>query len=365
MSTTTTTTGTSATTTTAATTSDDVQIFWVTRHGDRLDNHDASWHTTTKTPEDTPLSQIGHLQAEEVAKFILSHDEKVSHVLASPFLRAIETAVPLSRALSIPIALEASVWETGCRNPPPSHLDKFNLQKGYESCFIPECGEHPSEFRPRLARAAATLLTRFPHGSGNVAIFSHADPVAYLVTELCAMDPTLTGPVAPTSLFRLERRKGESHFRLVLNSSIEHLSRFGKTEPCHPIHFFHDWCQLFEEMRQQKVVDMNFRWPPKPHEMEVFKKQWHERYTRLLVQGKTDKFPILKPRPSPEKVKFRCPKCDVVSFVAEQLMKNAPRGHSLSCWSCKQSYLLSSIVLWRPPEPQTSAVAPKAETKVT
>jgi phosphohistidine phosphatase SixA len=121
----------------------------------------------------------------------------VSHILASPFLRTIETAVPLSKASNVLIKLEASVWETGCRNPPPSHQDKeFPLHKeGYESCFIPECGEHPSEFRPRLARSAAVLLDRFPHGSGNVAIFSHADPVAYLVTELCGMDPTLTGPM--------------------------------------------------------------------------------------------------------------------------------------------------------------------------
>jgi broad specificity phosphatase PhoE len=341
---------TTSTTSTTVAITDDVQIFWVIRHGDRLDNHDSTWHTTTKTPEDTPLSAIGHQQAQDVAKFILSSDEKVSHILASPFLRTIETAVPLSKASNVPIKLEASVWETGCRNPPPSHHDKdFPLHKeGYESCFIPECGEHPSEFRPRLARSAAGLLQRFPHGSGNVAIFSHADPVAYLVTELCAMDPTLTGPVAPTSLFRLERRKGETHFRLILNSSIAHLSRLGKTEPCHPIHFFHDWCQLFEDMRNQKVADPSFRWPPKSHEMDVFKQHWHERYTRLLVQGKTDKFPVVKPRPTPEKVKFKCPKCDVVSFIPEQLMKEAPRGHSLSCWSCKQSYLLSSIVLWRP-----------------
>lgn len=313
-----------------------------------MDNHDATWHKTTKTPGDTPLSSIGHVQAEEVARFILSGDEKVTHILASPFLRAIETAVPLSKATKIPIKLEASVWETGCREPPPSHLDKnFPLEtEGYESCFIPECGEHPSEFRPRLARAAASLLTRFPVHTGNVAIFSHADPVAYLVTELCAMDPTLTGPVAPTSLFRLERKRGESHFRLVSNSSIAHLSQFGKTEPCHPVHFFHDWCQLFEDMRNQQLVDSNFKWPPRRHEMDVFKKQWNARYTRLLTEGKTGTFPVIKARPTPEKAKFRCPKCDVVSFIPEQLLKTAPSDHSLTCWSCKQSYQLSSVAVW-------------------
>jgi broad specificity phosphatase PhoE len=331
------------------TSSEEVQIFWVLRHGDRQDNHDPNWHATTKTPEDTPLSAIGHQQSEEAAKFILSQDQKVEHILASPFLRAIETAMPLAKATGLPIKLEASVWETGCRNPPPSHTDKgFPLHSGHTSVFIPECGEHPNEFRPRLARSAKGIAAKFPFGSGNVAIFSHADPTAYLVTEFCGIDPAITGPVAPTSIFKMERKRGESNFRLVLNSSIEHISKLGRTEPCHPIHFFHDWCYLFEEMRQLKVVDANFRWPPKKQEMELFKKHWHDRYNRLLREGRSEKFPVIKPKPDGEKVKFRCPKpkCNVVSFIPEQLFKNAPPNHNINCWSCKQTFCISEI---RPP----------------
>lgn len=254
----------------------DTQIFWIIRHGDRLDNHDSEWKKTAKFREDTPLSPIGHIQAADVARYITANDNNVKHIISSPFLRTIETATPISKLTNIPIKLEKSIWETGCRNPPPPHNEEgfFLDTSGYESAFQPTCGERPHEFQPRLARAAAALAARFPVGCGNVCIFSHADPVAYLVTEFCGIDPTLTGPVAPCTIFRIERRKDDPKFCVQVNSSIDHLSVLGKTEPCHPIHAYHDWCQLFTEMRQARVVEMTYRWPPTALELPKLKKAY-------------------------------------------------------------------------------------------
>lgn len=330
-----------------------VQVIWVVRHGDRMDSFDSSWKKTAKHRGDTPLSPTGHIQAEEVAKWILK-TEKVppKHILASPFLRTIQTATPLSKMMNLPIKLEKSVWETGCRNPPPPHdQEGFPLDTtGYESGFEPTCGERPTDFRPRLARAAEIIRKRFPVEEGNVIVFSHADPVAYLVSELCGMDPTLTGPVIPCSIFRLERRPGDELFKCVHNSGVQHLSIIGRTEPCHPIHFFHDWCRLFEEMRQNNLVPETFRWPPQEgHEMDAFKKSWTERYTKLLVEGKTDTFPVIgPPRQSRRKVQFECLKCGVVSYVRKSMFKTAPPHHVINCWKCKGRFLLHDIPL--PPE---------------
>lgn len=338
---------------------EDIQRFWVIRHGDRLDNHDRSWKKAAKFREDTPLSPVGHIQAADVANAIAAEDNGITQILASPFLRTIQTSLPLSRKLNIPIKLESSVWETGCRQPPPPHFDEgFPLDtSGYESCFEPTCGECPDDFRPRLARAAKALSARFPFGSGNVAIFSHADPVAYLVTELCGIDPAITGPVSVCSIFKLERRRDEKHFRVIYNSSIEHLSVIGKTEPCHPIHAYHDWCRLFEEMRQANLVGITFRWPPQPHELPALKKAWKERYTRLLVDGKTDTFPVIgPPRQSRRKHKFDCPLCNVVSYIPKSLFKTAPPSHIINCWKCKGSFLLTSI-----PKPEKESKEKKSK----
>ena len=151
-------------------------------------------------------------------------------------------------ATNIKLKLENSIWETGSRRPPPDHRGAgFPVvpETDYASAFTPTCGEHSKDFRPRLARAAAALTTRFPLGSGNVAIYSHADPVAYLATELSGVDPAVTAPVAPCSIFRLQRTGplGSSPpFEITCSGGIGHLSCLGKTEPCHPIHKFHDWC---------------------------------------------------------------------------------------------------------------------------
>lgn len=211
-----------------------VQVFWVMRHGDRLNKVDRNWKKTAAYPDDTPLSDVGHVQAMDVANFIKENDDNLRHIISSPFLRALETAAPLSSALDLPIKVEKSVWETGCSRPPPLHLHlasrRFNVDGDYQSTFEPRCGEQTTDFYPRLARAAAGLLQRFPVHEGNVAVYSHADPSAYLVAALCGMDPTLTAPVSPCSIFRLERREGEANFRLTLNASLEHLSVLGKTK---------------------------------------------------------------------------------------------------------------------------------------
>lgn len=338
---------------------DDVQTFWVIRHGDRMDSHDRSWKKTAKHREDTPLSPVGEVQAQDVAKYLKAQCRNLKHILASPFLRTIQTSAPTSKAFNIPIKLEKSVWETGCRAPPPDHRDKdFPFDdSGYESAFEPTCGEHPSDFRPRLSRSAKTLAERFPVGAGDVAIFSHADPCAYLVTEFCGLDPTLTGPVAPCCVFKLERRRGDSVFRCVINSSISHLSVLGKTEPCHPIHFFHDWCRLFEEMRQAKLVEMTFKWPPQASELAIFQEQWALRYTRLLRDGKTDTFPVLGPSPqaSRRKEPFHCLKCGVLSYVRSSLFDTAPPHHIINCWKCEGRFLLFDIPRQKQPDQDPNA----------
>jgi broad specificity phosphatase PhoE len=318
-----------------------VQVLWVVRHGDRMDNFDPTWRKQVAHHEDTPLSPLGHEQAQEVAQSILAAGCPVHHILASPFLRAMQTALPLAEQSGTPMKLEDSVWETGCRRPPPSHMDQgFPIDETHGSYFTPECGERPADFRPRLARSAEGVLKRFPFELGNVAIFSHADPVAYLVAELTDVDPALLGPVTVAVIFRLERRRDEAKFTLVNNADISHLTSFGNTEPCHPVHAFHDWCRLFGELREQELVSPDFRWPPTGDNMTRLKVAWTARYQALLLRGPSE----VDVRPSsPKKVKFECPRCAIVSFVSCDLYYSAPFTHNIKCWKCKTKFKLREI----------------------
>jgi hypothetical protein len=140
------------------------QVFWIMRHGDRLNNVDRQWKKTAQYPHDTPLSDLGHNQAHDVACHIVRNDPNIQHILSSPFLRALETANPLSKQLNMPIKVEKSVWETGCAEAPPLHLHaasrQFVLDSEYTSTFEPTCGETTDDFFPRLKKAATGLLER-------------------------------------------------------------------------------------------------------------------------------------------------------------------------------------------------------------
>ena len=76
-------------------------------------------------------------------------------------------------------------------------------------------------------------------------------------------------------------------------------------------------------------------WPPKPHEIAIFKqvilfilysavisnytfllivflKEWNARYTKLIRDGKTSTFPVIgPPKESKHKLKFNCLLCQV------------------------------------------------------
>jgi hypothetical protein len=199
------------------------------------------------------------------------------------------------------------------------------------------------------------VLACSPVSSGNVAIFSHADPCAYLVSALCDISPAVTAPVVPCSVFRLERRQGESHFRLTVNGSIEHLSGLGKTEPCHPVHFYHDWCALFKEMREAELVPPNFQWPPATTaELDVLKHRWEERYLKLLQEGQGRNLPVIGPPRTQRKVCFRCIHCLAISYVKQKLLFKAPPCHAIRCWNCPNTFTVSDVVVI--PEESTQTI---------
>ncbi len=80
---------------------------WILRHGIREDFEDQTWALTAEDPENSPLSQRGHLQATEVSKFLLETEHNIKHIFCSPFLRTIQTAHPVAEVLNLSIGIES------------------------------------------------------------------------------------------------------------------------------------------------------------------------------------------------------------------------------------------------------------------
>lgn len=85
------------------------RTIWLVRHGNRQDFVDPQWRDTAERPHDPGLSPDGLVQAKEVARRIAS--EQIDHMFASPYLRTVQTAHLIAKALGLPIKLEHGISE--------------------------------------------------------------------------------------------------------------------------------------------------------------------------------------------------------------------------------------------------------------
>jgi broad specificity phosphatase PhoE len=140
-------------------TEDNRQYLFIIRHGDRWDYSTPEWKKlTTSRTGDSPLSTLGHLQAQETGKFLdkwLAENQIVDDVtwMSSPFLRCLQTsdeALNAMRtfpgALTLPIKPEYSIFEWDGHGgewhkdlPPLTERKHYfpRLDMEHESFFVP------------------------------------------------------------------------------------------------------------------------------------------------------------------------------------------------------------------------------------
>jgi broad specificity phosphatase PhoE len=84
-----------------------LRIF-VLRHAERADSIPEDQRPEYSVSFDPPLTDTGKLQAEVAVKYILTQiPEGASvHLVSSPFLRCIQTSMPLAQALNIPVIVD-------------------------------------------------------------------------------------------------------------------------------------------------------------------------------------------------------------------------------------------------------------------
>jgi len=88
----------------------------VMRHGERLDAVDpVGWYHSTagrKYPFDCPLSSRGRMQVGAVAREMAHQSSGTfSYVVSSPYVRCVETAVEVCRALQLPMCIDRQLGE--------------------------------------------------------------------------------------------------------------------------------------------------------------------------------------------------------------------------------------------------------------
>lgn len=237
-------------------TEDNRQYLFIVRHGDRWDYSTPEWKKLeTSRTGDSPLSTLGHRQAQEVGKFLdnwlLERNLDDVTWMSSPFLRCLQTSnealnamQTFSKAATLPILTEYSIFEWDGHGgewhedlPPLTERKHYfpRIDMEYESFFVPTLPEPRSEFFTRCQRAVDCLHQRFPHKAGQVIVaVSHAAGCVALAKTLTKQNLEDITPAGPCSIFGFSRESDTDIWALDshdkpggLNGYTDHLSKMG------------------------------------------------------------------------------------------------------------------------------------------
>ena len=179
------------------------------RHG-RPDEDDAA------TPNDPPLNAEGWRQARAAAKLLAS--EGVTRIVASPLLRAQQTAQPLAERLGLAIETVEG-WAEADRRASRYRSTETLRAEGGEAWarFLEDpiryLGADPGEFRAGVIGALAATATGADRAA-RIAVFTHGLPINVVLSHALGLDGITTFLVGYGSVTRLRRREDGGYRRL-------------------------------------------------------------------------------------------------------------------------------------------------------
>uniref|UniRef100_A0A6S8XB10 Phosphoglycerate mutase-like protein n=1 Tax=Ditylum brightwellii TaxID=49249 RepID=A0A6S8XB10_9STRA len=234
---------------------EDITRIYLIRHGDRFDYANPSWHDSAKKNgtlvTDPPLSALGHRQAKETAKYLMEsiQDQNgerhgVSKILVSPYVRVIQTAVPTSDTLNLPLSIETGLSEAHATpgNVLPTPNQRFAYFPHIDTTYAPLLQFEPTPGRtcPKTGHPCEAFAGHYVKRMGEFArrveetyrgqtivCFSHAASVALVAAFLkCSMREF---KFAPCGVYELKRR-GDGPWELVSNGEANaHVSENSPT----------------------------------------------------------------------------------------------------------------------------------------
>jgi probable phosphoglycerate mutase len=141
------------------------------RHGESLGNRDRIFGIN---PGELPLTDLGYQQARQVAQTIATL-YRPELVVASPFVRARETARMIAESLNLPLEIEPNLYERDVGVYQGQSYDALRGAPGYDPRspwqWKPEGGESYLDVQARVGPILDRLANTHP--SRDVVIVSH------------------------------------------------------------------------------------------------------------------------------------------------------------------------------------------------
>jgi broad specificity phosphatase PhoE len=167
--------------------------LFLLRHAHRLDFVQPEWFDTAAYPFDPPLSALGWQQILELTPKLLHLP--IDRLYCSPYLRALQTAYPLSRVWNLKICVEFGLREWLHPEWSPSLPETLPLAAkmaqvrgidvNYVGCCAPEYPESIAALNIRATKVTKELIV---NASGCIAIVAHRHSLSSMLAVLCS-DP--------------------------------------------------------------------------------------------------------------------------------------------------------------------------------
>jgi broad specificity phosphatase PhoE len=197
--------------------------IFLARHGNRQDLVDPTWGASAEEPLDPPLAADGVEQARRLGQRLAG--EGIVAIVASPYLRAVQTAHHVNETLGVPMYIEPGFaeWISPAafeRAPRLRSLEALraeypDLLEGYVASGALRHPESAEQLRQRTRQALDALLRAF---DGNALAVGHAASVAATVLS----DDSVTSVECPLcALYCLEH--DGARWRLTIDAEVAHV----------------------------------------------------------------------------------------------------------------------------------------------
>ncbi|EJD03940.1 phosphoglycerate mutase-like protein [Fomitiporia mediterranea MF3/22] len=224
-----------------------IETIYIARHGYRMNWVTSSWKSVTGLAKDPSLAAFGEAQAIELSNYFtaLPPEERPTAIFSSPYYRCLQTAIPVSESLQVPIYVEhgLSEWYSPAMPGTGLHPRPFAARKlksyipqidpSWPSVWYPSRrGELVEEVHDRMGDCLevlhAAIEQQFPEQHKRILLVSHAATVIAATRELVG-SRDLPLRIGCCSITILQRKKGQTDVRgaydAVKLGSGEHLEQ--------------------------------------------------------------------------------------------------------------------------------------------
>jgi broad specificity phosphatase PhoE len=187
------------------------RTLWIVRHANRQDFVDPEWHKTADRPHDPGLSPDGIEQAHRLGQRLAATD--IQRIIASPFLRTVQTAHAIADAMDEPLFLEPGLGEwlnAEWFDGPPETLSTDQLVASFDRvvrthppCHTPSFPESREAMFDRIGSAVRCLVERYDE---ELLLVGHGATVQAVLIGLVGDDVPDGCPLA--SITKLVYRNG-------------------------------------------------------------------------------------------------------------------------------------------------------------